>query len=51
MYLAAAQMIASLVGQNELAPDFIIPSVFDGRVAPAVAAAVGTVARQMGLSH
>lgn len=51
MYLAAAQMIASLVGQNELAADFIIPSVFDGRVAPAVAAAVGTVARQMGLSR
>jgi malate dehydrogenase (oxaloacetate-decarboxylating) len=46
MNLAAAQAIASLVSNNELAPDFIIPSVFDLRVSKAVAAAVQQVAYQ-----
>jgi malate dehydrogenase (oxaloacetate-decarboxylating) len=45
MCLAAAQAIASLVSPEELAPDFIIPSVFDKRVAKAVASAVTHVAR------
>ena len=50
MNLAAAIAIASLVSSSDLAPDFIIPSVFDPRVCQAVAAAVHAVARQQGLA-
>ena len=43
MKLAAAQAIAESVSEDELCPDFVVPSVFDTsvvqRVAPAVAAA------------
>ncbi|NJK63470.1 MAG: NADP-dependent malic enzyme, partial [Synechococcaceae cyanobacterium SM2_3_1] len=48
MYLAAAEAIAALVSPGQLAPDWIIPSVFDERVVPAVAGAVEYVARQSG---
>jgi malate dehydrogenase (oxaloacetate-decarboxylating) len=51
MCLVAAQAIASLVSQQELAPDLIIPSVFDKRVAPSVAAAVKQIARDRGLAR
>jgi malate dehydrogenase (oxaloacetate-decarboxylating) len=51
MHLGAAQAIASLVSSTELAPDFIIPSVFDPRVAKAVSAAVLQAARQQGIAH
>jgi malate dehydrogenase (oxaloacetate-decarboxylating) len=51
MNLGAAQAIASLVSSSDLAPDFIIPSVFDPRVSNAVAAAVHAVARQQGLAN
>ena len=51
MNLGAAQAIASLVSSSDLAPDFIIPSVFDPRVSHAVAAAVHAVARQQGLAN
>ncbi len=51
MYLEAAKAIASLVSPNDLAPDFIIPSVFDPRVASAVAAAVTQCAREAGLAN
>lgn len=40
MKLAAARAIAGLVGEEELRPDYIIPSAFDERVAATVAAAV-----------
>jgi malate dehydrogenase (oxaloacetate-decarboxylating) len=40
MQLAAAHAIASTIGEGELAADYIVPSVFDRTVAPAVAAAV-----------
>ena len=40
MKLAAANAIAGLVSDDDLAPDYIIPSPFDPRVAPEVAAAV-----------
>ncbi len=40
MKLAAARAIAGVIAEQELRPDYIIPSVFDARVAPAVAAAV-----------
>ncbi|HLH59813.1 MAG TPA: NADP-dependent malic enzyme [Streptosporangiaceae bacterium] len=49
MKLAAADAIASLVA-GDLAPDYIIPSPFDPRVAPAVAAAVAAQARADGVA-
>ena len=38
--LAAAVAIADVVGADKINPSVIVPSVFDVRVAPAVAAAV-----------
>ncbi len=43
--------IASLVSDDELREDFIIPSVFDRAVAPAVAAAVADEARKAGVAE
>ena len=37
MKLAAANAIANIIAPDELHPDYIIPSVFDRRVADAVA--------------
>ena len=51
MYLEAASAIASLVKASELNKEHIIPSVFDERVAPAVAAAVQHAARQEGIAR
>ena len=48
MKLAAAHAIADVVG-DDLAADQVIPSVFDERVAPAVAKAVGRVAVEEGV--
>ncbi len=45
MALAAAQAIADAVGEDKVNPSVIVPSVFDARVAPAVAAAVRTTVR------
>ena len=50
MKLAAADAIATLVG-DDAAPDYIIPSQFDERVAPAVAAAVAAQARADGVAR
>jgi malate dehydrogenase (oxaloacetate-decarboxylating) len=50
MKLAAAEALADLVA-DDLRMDFIIPSVFDDRVAPAVAAAVATAARREGVAR
>jgi malate dehydrogenase (oxaloacetate-decarboxylating) len=44
MKLAAAQAIAEVVQADELAADYIVPSVFNREVAPAVAAAVARAA-------
>jgi malate dehydrogenase (oxaloacetate-decarboxylating) len=44
MALAAARAIADVVGEEKLNPTVIVPSVFDSRVAPAVAAAVRAAA-------
>jgi malate dehydrogenase (oxaloacetate-decarboxylating) len=44
MELAAAQAIAATIPAEELAADYIVPSVFNRAVAPAVAAAVATAA-------
>jgi len=40
MKVAAARAIAARVADDELRPDYIVPSVFDRGVAPGVAAAV-----------
>jgi malate dehydrogenase (oxaloacetate-decarboxylating) len=48
MKMAAARAIADIVPADELREDFIIPSVFDRDVAPAVAAAVADEARERG---
>jgi len=45
MKVAAARAIAEVITTEELRPEYIIPSVFNDRVAPAVAAAVAEVAR------
>lgn len=51
MKLAAAYAIADLVSADELKPDFVIPSPFDKRVGPAVAAAVAQAARDTGVAR
>ena len=50
MKTAAARAIASIVADDELREDYIIPSVFNRDVAPAVAAAVASEARSTGLA-
>lgn len=49
MKIAAATAIASLVTDEELSDDYIIPPVFDKRVAPAVAEAVKKCAEELGV--
>ena len=46
MKLAAAYAIASCVGKEELSEDYIIPSVFNRKVAPAVAKEVSRAAHR-----
>ena len=48
MKMAAARAIAAIVDDSELREDYIIPSVFNRDVSPAVAAAVGEQARATG---
>jgi malate dehydrogenase (oxaloacetate-decarboxylating) len=50
MYLEAAQAIASLINPADLDKEHIVPSVFDERVAPTVAAAVQHAARAEGIA-
>jgi malate dehydrogenase (oxaloacetate-decarboxylating) len=50
MKLAAASALASVVA-DELAVDRVVPSPFDERVAPAVAAAVAAAARRDGVAR
>ena len=49
MKIAAAKAIASIVSDEELAEDYIIPGAFDKRVAKAVAKAVADTAREQGI--
>jgi malate dehydrogenase (oxaloacetate-decarboxylating) len=49
MKLAAAHAIASIVAPSELDPEYIVPSVFDKRVAEAVARHVEETARLTGV--
>ena len=51
MKLAAADALASLISEEDLRADYVIPSPFDARVAPAVAAAVSAAARRDGVAR
>jgi malate dehydrogenase (oxaloacetate-decarboxylating) len=51
MKLAAAHAIASLITDQELHPEYIIPSVFDKRVAEAVSKGVEEAAYQTGVAR
>ncbi len=48
MKMAAANALASLISDEELTADYIIPKAFDPRVGPAVAKAVAQAARETG---
>jgi malate dehydrogenase (oxaloacetate-decarboxylating) len=51
MKVAAAQALAGTIGERELSPDYIVPSVFNRAVAPAVAAAVALAAEETGVAR
>ncbi len=51
MKVAAVYAIASLVSDDELNADYVIPAPFDSRVAPAVAAAVAKAAMETGVAR
>ncbi len=51
MKLAAADAIAGIISDEELHPEYIVPSVFDKRVAEAVAREVELAARRSGVAR
>ena len=51
MKIAAAKAIASLVSDEELSAEYIIPKAFDERVGKTVAAAVAEAARKTGVNR
>jgi malate dehydrogenase (oxaloacetate-decarboxylating) len=51
MKLAAAEALASIVSKAELSEEYITPSMFDARVVPAVATAVGDAAIRTGVAR
>ena len=51
MEVAAGHAIAAAIGENELAADYIIPSVFNRDVVPAVASAVARAAEADGVAR
>ena len=51
MKVAAAKALAALIPDGELSEENIIPSAFDKRVVPAVAAAVAQAARDTGVAR
>ena len=51
MKVAAARAIAQIVSDDELAEDYIVPSVFNREVASAVAAAVADEAKREGVAQ
>jgi len=51
MKLAAARAIAAAIGDDELHADYIVPSVFNRDVAPAVARAVAEAAQTSGVAR
>ena len=51
MKIAAAYAIASLVSDEELTADYILPYAFDKRVGPTVAKAVAEAAVKTGVNR
>jgi malate dehydrogenase (oxaloacetate-decarboxylating) len=51
MKMAAANALASLISDEELSAEYIIPAAFDERVGPAVAKAVAEAARATGVAR
>ncbi|WP_156291447.1 NAD(P)-dependent malic enzyme [Oceanobacillus salinisoli] len=51
MKVAAAEAIASLITEEELNDDYVIPAPFDDRVAPIVAASVAKAAMDSGVAR
>ena len=51
MKMAAANALASLISDDELSEDYIIPKAFDPRVGASVAAAVAKAARNTGVAR
>ena len=51
MKLAAARAIAAVIPESDLGPEYIVPSVFNRAVAPAVATAVGNAAIESGIAR
>jgi malate dehydrogenase (oxaloacetate-decarboxylating) len=51
MKLAAAEAMAAVIPDEERSEDYIIPSVFDERVAPAVAEAVAETGKETGMAR
>lgn len=51
MKIAAAKAIASLITEQELRPDYVIPAPFDTRVGPSVAKAVAEAAKRTGVNR
>src|SRR3954466_8239696 len=51
MKLAAARAIAGVIPETDLGPEYIVPSVFNRAVAPAVAAAVSAAAIESGIAR
>lgn len=51
MKIAAARAIASIITDEELSEDYIIPNSLDSRVVEAVAAAVAQAARDTGVAR
>ena len=51
MKIAAAKAIASLIAEEELRPDYVIPAPFDTRVGPSVAKAVAEAAVKTGVNR
>jgi malate dehydrogenase (oxaloacetate-decarboxylating) len=51
MKVAAGHAIAATIAADELAPDYVVPSVFNREVAPAVAAAVAAAAARDGVAR
>jgi malate dehydrogenase (oxaloacetate-decarboxylating) len=51
MKLAAARAIAAAIPSEELEADYVIPSVFDRKVAPMVAQSVAAAARETGVAR
>ncbi len=51
MKLAAARAIAAVIPESDLGPEYIVPSVFNRAVAPAVSDAVAAAAIQSGIAR